>query len=123
MQLNRQITKNLSDDLEVAALKYIFQGFICVRDRRNRGLRNGVPRLPINRVVHQEGFCHYSCRKRFVNKIDIIVLFGGGSDWVTGWTVRGSNPSIWKRFFFKMSKPVMEPPQLPMLRVTVLFVG
>ena len=40
-----------------------------------------------------EDFVTYSCRQRFVNKIGIKVLFGGWSDWATGWTVRARIPA------------------------------
>jgi hypothetical protein len=75
----------------------------------------------LTELIASEGFVTYSCRQIFVNKIDIKVLFGGGSEWATGWTVRARIPC--KRLFSKTSKPALEPTQRPVRRVPVLFLG
>jgi hypothetical protein len=77
----------------------------------------------LTELVTRDDFVRYSCRQRFVNKIDVNVLFGGGSDWATGWTDRGSNPRMCKRFFSRTSKQAMKPAQPQMLRVPLLFLG
>ena len=43
-------------------------------------------------LVIWEDSVTYSCRLRYINKIDIKVLFGGWNDWATGWTVRPRIP-------------------------------
>jgi hypothetical protein len=64
-------------------------------------------------LVAWEDFVTYSCRQRFVNKIDIKVLFGGGSDWATGWTVRARIPVCARDFSPKRRNQLWNPPSLP----------
>jgi hypothetical protein len=77
----------------------------------------------LTELVTREDFVRCSCRQRFVIKFDIKVLFGGGSDWATRWTVRGSNPRMCKIFLSRTSKQALIPIQPPMRRLPVLFLG
>ena len=41
-QLKFRITKKLSDDLEVAVMRYMFQGFVCVRQMQEMSPKRRV---------------------------------------------------------------------------------
>ena len=59
---------------------------MCERDATEVSETAGLD-CKLTELIVWEDFVTYSCRQRFVNKIGIKVLFGGGSEWATGWTV------------------------------------
>jgi hypothetical protein len=75
----------------------------------------------LTELVAWEDFVTNSCSQRFVNKIDIKVLFGGRNDWATGWTVRARIPVCARDFSPKRRNQLWNPPSLPCNRYRYYF--
>jgi hypothetical protein len=75
----------------------------------------------LTELVAWENFVMNSWRQRFVNKIDIKVLFGGRNDWATGWTARARIPVCARDFSPKRRNQLWNPPSLSCNRYRYCF--
>jgi hypothetical protein len=93
----------------------------CVCETDAEVSETAGPDLELTYLVAWEDFVTNSCRQRFLNKIDIKVLFGGRNDWATGWTARARIPICARDFSPKLRNQLWNPPSLPCNRYWYCF--